>query len=408
MNNKKKALLCINSFYPFPNANTNASFVVIHELIKKYNLDVLAIGNDSCTKKYKYQSSSVFFTKKDGIFLSKVLSCSCKSTESNNILKKALLFFERKIARMAINFSNYSKQLHSMLKKEKYDIIFSVSAPFQIHLPILNLKSHHRFKWVCILQDPYSTYLPFYPIAKELTRIENSVYKKSDLILVSEALYKENINNSREKFLFKTKILNFGNMCAVKQKINRTNHILPIKCLFAGSIFDYRIRNPESAFSILNRANKNISCSFLINNFSQKVINSFEKINQNQNVSLQFSVPQDDAIKMMDTADILINIGNGVENQIPSKIFEYIAMGKPIVNFYVLGNDLAKKLLESYPLALNLSLNFSTIDDCVALFNDFCTTNYRKRLSENEIFIFYPNYSYHSIKEKFLSFIDKF
>ncbi len=36
-------------------------------------------------------------------------------------------------------------------------------------------------------------------------------------------------------------------------------------------------------------------------------------------------------------ADILVNVGNAVAEVKPSKTFEYISTGKPIVNFYQKG-----------------------------------------------------------------------
>ena len=51
---------------------------------------------------------------------------------------------------------------------------------------------------------------------------------------------------------------------------------------------------------------------------------------------------------------MLVNIGNAVDNQMPSKIFEYISTGKPVVNIYKSPECPTLKYLERYPLALNL------------------------------------------------------
>ena len=55
-----------------------------------------------------------------------------------------------------------------------------------------------------------------------------------------------------------------------------------------------------------------------------------------------------------DRTDVLINIGNSVLNQMPSKIFEYISSGKPIINVFKSPDCPTLKYLTRYPLALNL------------------------------------------------------
>ena len=45
------------------------------------------------------------------------------------------------------------------------------------------------------------------------------------------------------------------------------------------------------------------------------------------------------AIQYMSEADFLLNIGNSISSMVPSKIFEYISTGKPIISIYSNIND---------------------------------------------------------------------
>ena len=56
-------------------------------------------------------------------------------------------------------------------------------------------------------------------------------------------------------------------------------------------------------------------------------------------------------------ADVLINLGNTVTNQLPSKIFEYFSSGKPILNLCANPSDPALRYFARYPLALTLFAN---------------------------------------------------
>lgn len=53
------------------------------------------------------------------------------------------------------------------------------------------------------------------------------------------------------------------------------------------------------------------------------------------------------------TADILVNVGNTCPNQVPSKIFECIASGRPILNFYSDENEPGLAYLRRYPCAVH-------------------------------------------------------
>ena len=75
------------------------------------------------------------------------------------------------------------------------------------------------------------------------------------------------------------------------------------------------------------------------------------------------------AAKARSEADLLLSLGNKNTSQIPSKLFEYIATGKPIIHLAVSNNDPAISLLASYPYALVL-VNDSG-DDCTVQLVDF-------------------------------------
>jgi hypothetical protein len=60
------------------------------------------------------------------------------------------------------------------------------------------------------------------------------------------------------------------------------------------------------------------------------------------------------AAQAMSEADILVNLGNETAFQLPSKLVEYAATGKRIVNISSLASDSSTDFLGSYPAALCL------------------------------------------------------
>ena len=53
----------------------------------------------------------------------------------------------------------------------------------------------------------------------------------------------------------------------------------------------------------------------------------------------------------MKKADILLNISNTLDNQVPSKIFDYFALGKPVLNVQKIENCPSREYFDRYPLA---------------------------------------------------------
>lgn len=53
-------------------------------------------------------------------------------------------------------------------------------------------------------------------------------------------------------------------------------------------------------------------------------------------------------------ADCLINIGNNLDNQVPSKIFDYFATGKPIITTEKIENCPAREYMDRYPLSFTI------------------------------------------------------
>ncbi len=72
------------------------------------------------------------------------------------------------------------------------------------------------------------------------------------------------------------------------------------------------------------------------------------------NIFLHPVVESDVASKTIAQADMLINIGNAISNMVPSKIFDYFATGKPIINLQKIEHCPARSYFETYPMQFTL------------------------------------------------------
>ncbi len=65
-------------------------------------------------------------------------------------------------------------------------------------------------------------------------------------------------------------------------------------------------------------------------------------------------VPKEVVDQAVAEANVLVNLGNRTDYQLPSKVFEYMASNKPILNVALIGNDSSWEFLSKTPLAINV------------------------------------------------------
>jgi glycosyltransferase involved in cell wall biosynthesis len=72
-------------------------------------------------------------------------------------------------------------------------------------------------------------------------------------------------------------------------------------------------------------------------------------------VILHGPVPRQAALQALGGASVLVNIGNATAHQLPSKVIEYAATGKPILSVGLVDADPSAAALDDYPARLCLS-----------------------------------------------------
>ena len=71
-------------------------------------------------------------------------------------------------------------------------------------------------------------------------------------------------------------------------------------------------------------------------------------------------------------ADILINIGNKEFNLLPSKLIDYVSMGKPIINISQIENCATLPYMAKYPIGLQLFEEKEITENVLNKFEAFC------------------------------------
>lgn len=243
------------------------------------------------------------------------------------------------------------KAASNLLAKKRYDVVVSVSLPFTGHLVGLALKRRHGVRWVVDIGDPFSfmseTPVNNHRLFRRLNfRAESNVLQNADAVSVTT-------EGTRSKYL-----QCFPDLTGDKISVIPPLFVAPadvgrlapffigpprIRLVFAGTLYS-QIRNPAALLELFNSLlstsiGEQLELHFL------GVINDCEPYFQKyreligSKIFLHGLVPRVSAVRAMMDATVLVNLGNSTAYQLPSKVVEYVMLGKPVLNITKLAAD---------------------------------------------------------------------
>ena len=155
-----------------------------------------------------------------------------------------------------------------------------------------------------------------------------------------------------------------------------------IELLFCGWLYP-DIRSPQFFLKIVSRLDSRFKVVFM-GKECEKLRESFA-FDTAAEVVLLPQQPYDKALRAMEEADVLINIGNSVPVHMPSKTLEYINTGKPFVNFYKIPDCPTLFYTKRYPLCLNIFEDENRTKEAAEEFIQFCIHNTHARVDRSFI-----------------------
>ncbi len=335
------------------------------------------------------------------------------------LIKLIIQLFRIRTALMCFLFDDQSskweekmilKELRSICKKVKFDVVISLSGlSTNSHFAALYIKKEHpSVKWLTFVTDPItfqdSNYdLPSIRSRKKIQemryRKELEIYNNADYNIFLENLYYdaiEKFNQPKDKTIhFKLVLEDIRSeyINVVPKAKNYTN------LLYAGAFYK-DIRDPEYMLSILVQIKGICTDLFLRTN---KCLDTVEKF-KSETIRVFSSVGVYEYKRMICyDYDILLNIGNNCENQVPSKMLELLSTGRPIINFYF-HKDPQYEMIEKYPLGLNIG---GDDIDAVKKVDLFCREMKGKQLPFEEVEKMFPENSLKNQKKILISLINR-
>lgn len=364
-----KVLFVTTNHFPFDGTCSNILNILLSQKVfsddKNLEISVLA-------SKEKYDEPYFETINKIGIY--RVLSWTLLnrnnfiSTLKNNPIKgvnglasRLLLHFDIKYNKKHYYDKNtykvYKNEIKKIDKDNKFDVIVSISGRYDATFAVSDYLEKNSRRFVFYQVDPLETNKSFKRDSLfERQQRELQIHRISRKVLTTPIILKEKQGNKNYSSRDLDKILSIEfplvspkmtqDLSEARDNDCKNN---PIVCMFLGTIYG-GVRDPKYTLRLFKEV------------VGEDVELHLVGVNEND-IPSAYGGPAikcfgrqsiEVCTRMVENADFLVNIGNTVENQVPSKIFDYISSGKPIINICKSNNCPSLNYLVKYPDVLNI------------------------------------------------------
>ena len=220
--------------------------------------------------------------------------------------------------------------------------------------------------------------------AEKGTQLEKRLFSCFDRIIIMECHKDHYYSEAFSQFQSKFYLANFPLLTANKVTQNEItsveNEFVQNKTIVFAGTFYRKLRNPTFLCEVLDRILKQVPFKvvFLGGGDCQDILQTLQKKHP-QNVCILGPQPHAVAMHYIQNANVLVSVGNADCPMAPSKIYEYMATGKPILHFYSYEKDPCLNPLIKYGNAL--LINQHLLVDCNEVL-DFINTTSNKNIDD--------------------------
>lgn len=396
----RNVIIIIYDYYPYPSANT----ICIEKIIEKLKLSGYKIGI-VCVKPDKKLPDYEIFNDADVY----------RIVNNYDLVARWLRFFSAKSSsKLRWNIHRYLAKLFSMINQnelegfiskwstervtnkileinneKKIDKLITVSLPFVTNIIGYKVKKKlPNIEWIAYELDPFTDNYTLRSDKELRKKLELKLFYLADKIISTEGIVEENnLHYFRKDYLKKTSTIPLPNLtnnirdrnnCSVEFNEDRINIV------FTGYFYGSTIRSPEYMLRFLKKLDNKDIVVHIFGGGCNELLREY-KVFFGARLKLYGPTEKEICDIVINNANLLLNIGNNIPNQTPSKVFEYIGTGKPIINFYYIDNDTSLKYLNKYPLSYNIKINSEINEITLKNFNNFCLTKKNERLNWDDI-----------------------
>ncbi len=353
-------LIIVDKYLPFPSSNGACALKIANVLSKNSKVTVLSIYGEE------------YFDEQNNIVVVPV------GRDGVNIPKKNIAFGYMQ-DEMVVN--NLVKVGTELCKKNKINTIISFYQPIETIVSGKILSEKFKTKFVPCFFDIVDSSVKTSKMKKKIIdynyeRLYKYVLKKNGFLYLK--YYKKYFDN--HIFSNKNKAFPVGTPVFEEKGSKQLARDDSINLTYCGSFYE-DIRNPRKMLDALSIiAGTNIYLH-LYSWGCEDVVEEYKSLYED-NLIVHGRVSSKEVGIALSNANILVNLSNISENQVPGKVMEYYSYGKPVLNFKFIENDPGNDDYAKYPLNKDVEL-YKEINNQEII--DFINNYKNKEIPFNEV-----------------------
>ena len=301
------------------------------------------------------------------------------------------------------------RRLQALCQEHGYDWVVSVSYPFANHLAAARWTPSDT-KLAFYNLDPYwnnGTYPPRLTAVRAAEEAE--VYRKADCVFCTPEQLQDYQGAVFRDVFEKIHPLPYPKLAkpVIQERCPIQFDPDCINLLYLGTVYG-DIRKPEALFRLFAKAAEQeprlrlyivgkkfgVDADRYLTEYSEKL---------GDKLHCYAPIPPEQTTDLLLRADVLVNMGNTVRNQMPSKVVEYISTGKPILNLSVNEECSTLGLIQRYANGLQVFEKDLRNHSIVQATVDFCRQARGKELSWQEVRKAFPEMELSQLTRYFLA-----
>lgn len=287
----------------------------------------------------------------------------------------------------------FYKSAKNLYEHHKYDCVISIYT--QIDMVIAGYfikKKYPEVKFVPYFLDSLSGGYGPRVFSKEWVIKRGLIWERKLLTIADKIVIMKSSEthhqkyNKWESYYSRIKVLDIPLLTSLSNKDITTDLLdkKKINIVYVGSI-PCHIRNPKYSLEVFKKVNiENCRLTIIGANTCPDLIKKAQEESKKNEIVLIDQISHEEVISVLRNADVLLNMGNNIASMVPSKIFEYMSVGKPILSFYPIENEPSIKYLEKYPISLSIKEDWDKLEDNVLKVENFIKNSSGKIVNLDE------------------------
>ncbi len=353
-----KVLFICDEYYPLPQAAAACARNILLDLVEHQEIqcDVLNLSSDSRLSLRACDGVSNVYNLTDyaRAGFSDLMGSKKTFTEKVNAFFRKV---NSKLARRSLSRQKYTdieKKLNEIGKE--YDALVPVVSNVNNGYGTMRFSAKSGIPYILYQVDPIGSNEVLKKQRKLMMALEKKLYANAAHVFTTPLLKGEKAADG-EYDIDKITAVEFPVLTRkdASSKASRET----VNCLFAGNIYS-GVRDCRYTLKLFELIKDSKVCLEFVGSGQEDVISSYSDGSLSGRIVHSGKLSKSEYASRMMQADILINIGNVMTNQVPSKVFDYFSTGLPIVNICANKNCPSIPYMDKYGYAINL---FETEDE---------------------------------------------